>query len=191
MRAVALFAALCVAGSACAQTADPAYEPLARAYNALKARDYDNAIDGFLKAIELAPERSSIRKDLGYAYLRIGENELAREQFHEAMRLEPDDTQVALEYAFLCYETKQQAEARRIFDRIRKTGNLVAEQAFHNIDDPLAAALRAGKMPLRRAPTTSMRTMSWQHSPNSGMNWSWRPSIMRRPGAFIRTGARC
>jgi len=57
------------------------------------------------------------------------------------MRLDPADTQVALEYAFLSYEAKAQAEARRIFDRIRKTGNATAEQAFHNIDDPLAAAI--------------------------------------------------
>ena len=51
-------------------------------------------------------------------------------------------TRVALEYAFLSYETKAQAEARRIFDRDpRKSGNPVAEQAFHNIDDPLAAGI--------------------------------------------------
>src|SRR5579875_322925 len=150
MRAVALFAALWVAGSACAQTPDPAYEPLARAYDALKARDYDVAIDGFLKAIELAPERASIRKDLAYAYLRIGENELARDQFQAAMRLKHEDTQVALEYAFLCYETKQQAQARRIFDRIRKTGNPIAEKAFHNIDDPLAAGIARWKEAIAR-----------------------------------------
>jgi Flp pilus assembly protein TadD len=120
---------------------DPAYAPLTRAYDALRARDYDTAVTNFLKGIELAPGRASIRKDLGYTYLKIGENELARDQFAEAMRLAPDDVQVAMEYAFLCYETKEQAQARRIFDRIRKTGNAVAEQAFHNIDDPLAAGI--------------------------------------------------
>ena len=57
------------------------------------------------------------------------------------MRLDPADTAAALEYAFLCYETKQQAEARRVFDRLRRTGNAIAEQAFHNIDDPLAAGI--------------------------------------------------
>ena len=57
------------------------------------------------------------------------------------MRLDPNDIQVALEYAFLCYESKQQAEARRIFDRIRRTGNAAAEQAFQNIDGPLAAGI--------------------------------------------------
>jgi tetratricopeptide (TPR) repeat protein len=57
------------------------------------------------------------------------------------MRLEPADQHVALEYAFLCYETKQQAIARRVFDRIRKTGNATAQQAFDNIDKPLAEGI--------------------------------------------------
>jgi len=133
-----------------AQAPDPAYEPLARAYEALRAQDYDTAVAGFLKGIEIVPARAAIRKDLAYAYLKIGENELARDQFREAMRLEPDDTQVALEYAFLCYETKEQAEARRIFDRIRKTGNAVAEQAFRNIDAPLAAGIARWKEAIER-----------------------------------------
>jgi len=119
-----------VAAAACAQTPGPAE----RGYAALRARDYDAAIAAFLAA----PDRANIRKDLAYTYLKIGEPELARDQFHEAMRLDPADITSALEYAFLCYETKQQAEARRIFDRLRKTGNAIAEVAFHNIDDPLA-----------------------------------------------------
>ncbi|HEY1497132.1 MAG TPA: tetratricopeptide repeat protein [Candidatus Solibacter sp.] len=130
MRLVIYFS---VAALACAQTPDPAE----RAYAALRVRDYDGAIAAFLAA----PDRANIRKDLAYTYLKIGEPELARDQFHEAMRLDPADTTAALEYAFLCYETKQQAEARRIFDRLRKTGNTTAEQAFHNIDDPLAGGI--------------------------------------------------
>jgi Tfp pilus assembly protein PilF len=74
---------------------------------------------------------------LAYTLLKIGETEAARDQFAEAMRLDPGDDHVALEYAFLCYETKQQAVARRVFDRIRKSGNATAEQAFENIDRPL------------------------------------------------------
>jgi Tfp pilus assembly protein PilF len=138
MRAVVLFLACRLA---LAQAPDSAYEPLARAYEALRVKDYDAAVAGFLKGIEAAPSRASIRKDLAYTYLKIGENELAREQFREAMRIQPADVQVALEYAFLCYETKEQAQARRIFDRVRKTGNAVAEQAFQNIDAPLAAGM--------------------------------------------------
>jgi Flp pilus assembly protein TadD len=128
-----------------AQTPDPAYQPLERAYQALRDKGYDQAIASFGQAIALSPNRASIRKDLAYTLLKVGENEAARDQFGEAMRLDPADEHVALEYAFLCYETKQQAEARRIFDRIRKTGQAplqdTAEQAFHNIDEPLATGI--------------------------------------------------
>jgi tetratricopeptide (TPR) repeat protein len=128
--------------------ADPAYEPLNGAYEALRARSYDSAISLFQKAIELAPGRAAIRKDLAYTYLKVGENELAREQFRSAMEIDPADSQVAMEFAFLAYETKQQAEARRVFDRIRKLGGpsaITAEQAFQNIDAPLAAGIERWK----------------------------------------------
>lgn len=135
---------LLFAGLALAQSPDPAYAPLARAYEALKVRAYDTAIPAFLQAIAASPARPDIRKDLAYTYLKAGENALALDQFRAAMRLDPADTQVALETAFLANETPRPAgpaEARRIFDRIRKTGNPIAEQAFHNIDDPLAAGI--------------------------------------------------
>src|SRR5581483_9878942 len=122
-------------------TPEPSYDPLSRAYDALRARDYDGAVLGFLEGIAAAPQRASIRKDLAYTYLKIGENELAREQFRQAMAIAPDDAAVAMEYAYLCYETKQQQQARRIFDRIRTAApepfRNRAEQAFQNIDRPL------------------------------------------------------
>ena len=142
MRAIILLAAC---GLVCAQAPDPAYEPLSRAYDALRSRDYDAAIAGFLKAIDAAPQRASIRKDLGYTYLKTGETELARDQFRDAMTMDPADTQIALEYAFLAYDTNQRRQARRIFDRVRKSGQqpfaATAEQAFQNVDGPLAAGI--------------------------------------------------
>ena len=134
-----------LAPMAFAQAPDPAYEPLTRAYQQLRDHAYDAAISNFQKALELAPKRASIHKDLAYTYLKVGENELAREQFRAAMEMEPADVQVAMEFAFLAYETKLQAEARRIFDRIRKTGNPTAEHAFQNIDAPLAAGIERWK----------------------------------------------
>jgi Tfp pilus assembly protein PilF len=125
-----------------AQPPDPAYEPLAKAYEALRTRNYDDAIALFLKAAEAAPARPAVRKDLAYTYLKIGENTAARDQFREAMLRDPQDLHVALEYAFLCNETKEQAQARRVFDRIRQSGDpasrATAERAFQNIDRPLA-----------------------------------------------------
>ena len=91
------------------------------------------------------PSRAAIRKDLAYAYLKIGENVLAREEFREAMRLDPADFHVALEYAFLCHDTNRKAAARRVFDRVRQAGDpesrKTAEEAFRNVDGPLAAGI--------------------------------------------------
>jgi Tfp pilus assembly protein PilF len=146
---ILLFAATLASGLASAQTTaqppDPAYEPLNKAYEALRVRNYDDAVALFLKAIEAAPARPAVRKDLAYTYLKIGENVAAREQFREAMLLDRKDFHVALEYAFLCYETKEQAQARRVFDHIRQAGDpesrATAERAFQNIDRPLAEGI--------------------------------------------------
>ncbi len=138
MRVLILLAGL---GYACAQAPDPAYEPMTRAYESLRNREYDAAVSDFLRAAEISPRLVSIRKDLGYTYLKVGENIRAREQFQIAMELDPNDLQVAKEYAFLCYETGERRQARRVFDRVRKTGDGAAEQAFQNIDAPLAAGI--------------------------------------------------
>lgn len=151
---VLLFGALYFAALARAEE-NPGYEALSRAYSELKTKDYDRAVADFVEAIRLSPHRADIRKDLAYTYLKIGEPELAREQFGEAMRLTPNDTHVALEYAFLCYEAQDRtghgdaigwkATARRIFDRVRTSGEAAsratAEQAFQNIDQPLGAGI--------------------------------------------------
>src|SRR6266550_4249029 len=101
----------------CAFLLAQAQKPLDGAYAALHVQSYEAAIDLFHQAITAEPNRAAIRKDLAYTYLKIGEPESARTQFGEAMRLDPADTHVALEYAFLCNETGHQAEARRNIDR--------------------------------------------------------------------------
>src|SRR5450755_3647623 len=141
-----------ILGLAYSQNSDPSFQPLQQAYDALRKKDYDQAIAGFRQAIALAPNRAAIRKDLAYTLLKIGENEAARDQFAEAMRLDPTDQHVALEYAFLCYETKQQSVARRIFDRIRKTGDATAAQAFENIDRPLRDGIARWTKALEMSP---------------------------------------
>ncbi len=139
-----------------AQNPDPAYEPLRQAYEALQNKQYDRAIESFQQAILAAPARPAIRKDLAYVYLKVGESEAARDQFAAAMRLDSADFHVALEYAFLCNENKMQAEARRVFDRVRKAGDaasrVTAEQAFENIDQPLASGIERWKKALQLAP---------------------------------------
>jgi tetratricopeptide (TPR) repeat protein len=129
---------------------DPAYDLLTHAFDSLRLHDYDAAISSFEKAVSLSPNRADIRKNLAYTLLKTGENEAAREQFGQAMQLDPADLHLALEYAFLCYEARdnapaRKAEARRIFARIRQSADpqsrATAEQAFQNIDAPLAAGI--------------------------------------------------
>lgn len=143
---------LAVAAGAIAQTADPAYTVLEKAYDALRVNDYDRAIAGFEEAIRLAPDRASVRKDLAYTLLKTGETEAARDQFAAAMNLDPGDDHLAMEYAFLCYETRETAIARRIFDRIRKKGDPTAAQAFENIDRPLREGIARWSRTVELAP---------------------------------------
>jgi Tfp pilus assembly protein PilF len=158
MRLVIPFLLVCAVRGAqtSAPNPDPAYAPLSKAFDYLRNRDYDNAIAFFEKAVAAAPTRPSIRKDLAYTLLKVGESEAARDQFGEAMRLDHNDTHVALEYAFLCNDTKKQVEARRIFDRIRKSGDpasaATAEQAFQNIDGPLRTGIDRWKKALELNP---------------------------------------
>jgi Tfp pilus assembly protein PilF len=143
-----LFLTLVAAAFAAGQVPDPA----TNAYEALRTKDYDRAIQGFRRALALAPDRSSIHKDLAYTLLKVGETEAGRDEFAEAVRLDTADEHVALEYAFLCYETNQKALARRIFDRLRKGGNQAAAEAFENIDRPLREGIARWKRVLETSP---------------------------------------
>ena len=133
---------LAISGTARAQLG-PDASPGDQAYDALRAKDYDRAIADFRLALVSAPENAPIRKDLAYTLLKVGETEAARDQFAEAMRLDPQDDQVALEYAYLCYETQEPAEARRIFDRLKNAGNAYAAYGFRECRPASAGRDRA------------------------------------------------
>src|SRR5438128_1221287 len=79
------------------------YRVLTDAYAARRVDDYDRAVIGFARALELAPARSDVRKDLAYTYFRVGDNERARRQFAEVVRRDSADVWAALELAFLDY----------------------------------------------------------------------------------------
>jgi tetratricopeptide (TPR) repeat protein len=147
-----LLLALVFATAVAAQTDDPAFAPLTKAYQALWAKNYDAAIEGFQRAAALAPDRPAIRQDLAYTLLKVGDTDGARDQFAEALRLDPSNDQVALEYAFLCYETKQPVIARRIFERLAKAGNVTAREAFENVDRPLREGIARWQETLRLRP---------------------------------------
>ena len=136
-----------------------AQAPADQAYEALRAKNYDGAIASFRQAVEDAPQRADLRKDLAYTLLKIGETEAARDQFAEVMRLDPKDDRASLEYAFLCYETKQPVLARRTFDRLRKASDAAADvkesamAAFENVDKPLREGIERWEKALQLDPS--------------------------------------
>jgi Tfp pilus assembly protein PilF len=143
------------------QAPDGAYAKLEQAYQALNAKDYARAVNGFEEALaapSLDPKRAAgVHKDLAYTLLKIGENERARDQFAEAARLDPADEGAALEYGFLCNETKQPAAARHTFLRLRTAARdaanrATAAEAFEHIDRPLAEGIARWRQALALDP---------------------------------------
>jgi tetratricopeptide (TPR) repeat protein len=158
-----LLVAICV--SALAQA--PGDAELNAAYQALNAKDYDRAIALFSKGLQRQPQNAKVHKDLAYTLLKTGENAEARDEFERALQLDPKDETAALEFAFLAYETKKPIEARRMFDKLRHSTNAstraTAEQAFHNIDKPLAEGIARWQEALRRAPDPNALTTFSAH----------------------------
>ncbi len=125
------------------------------AYKAAAAKQYDQAIALFRKGLVLQPGRAAAHKDLAYTLLKTGETTDARDEFAAALRLEPTDEAAGLEFAFLAYETGQPIEARRTFNKLRHSTTpqtrATAEQAFQNIDKPLADGIARWKIALQRS----------------------------------------
>jgi tetratricopeptide (TPR) repeat protein len=125
-------------------------------YKHLKAKNYDEAVASFRKGLALHPANAKAHKDLAYTLLKTGDNAEARDEFEHALKLDPKDDVAALEFAFLAYETKKPIEARHVFDRLRHSLNpataKTAEQAFQNIDQPLAAGIARWQEALSRVP---------------------------------------
>ena len=129
---------------------------LQQAYHLLAIKDYDGAIASFRKGLANGSRNAGAYKDLAYTLLKTGENADARDQFEHALSINPQDDTAALEFAFLAFETKKPIEARRMFDQLRHSANpatrATAEQAFQNIDRPLADGIARWKEALARAP---------------------------------------
>ena len=89
------------------------------------------------------------------------------------MRLDPADHHVALEYAFLCYETKQQGGGPphlRPPSESRIAIRATAAQAFENIDRPLAEGIARWKQALAAVPgnfSAHRNSRGWRSSATS------------------------
>ena len=152
---------------ALSQTTD---EPeLSQAYKAALQKNYDSAIDLFHKGLAKDPGNAAAHKDLAYTLLKTGDNAEARDEFEAALKINSHDEPAALEFAFLAYETQKPIEARRMFDRLRKSGTAAtratAQKAFENIDGPLAEGIARWQQALARSANPndiSMFSAHWE-----------------------------
>jgi tetratricopeptide (TPR) repeat protein len=126
------------------------------AYAELRAGRYDAAVAGFRQALALDPELTHVRKDLAYTLLKRGDREEARDEFAAVLEREQGDEQAALEYGFLCYETRRAQTARRRFLRLRGSKDeqvrRTAARAFEAIDKPLQEGIERWSEAIRLAP---------------------------------------
>jgi tetratricopeptide (TPR) repeat protein len=164
LRALVLFAS--TAALLFAET-PPGQVEITNAYAALQKRDYDSAIELFRKGLAAQPLNTGAHKDLAYTYLKTGENAEARDEFAAALKLNPNDETSALEFAFLAFETKEPIQARRMFDKLRKSGSdatkKTAEKAFQNIDQPLADGITRWQEAIANSPKPNDLTMFSAH----------------------------
>jgi tetratricopeptide (TPR) repeat protein len=145
----------------------PGQVELTKAYAALHKKDYDLAVEFFRQGIALEPANAGIHKDLAYTLLKTGDDPAARDEFAAALKLNPQDESAALEFAFLAFETKQPIEARRMFDKLRQSGSpatrKTAEQAFRNIDTPLATSIARWQQAIAQSPIPNDLSMFSAH----------------------------
>ena len=139
--------------------AERAYTVLAGAFGALRTRDYDAAISGFVRVLELTPSRNDVRKNLAYTYFKVGKNELARRQFEEVVRRDSSDETAALELAFLDFDSPQtgkKAEAYSLFNRLRSARNTSirsrATITFSSVDTALGTRMAQWSDAMRKEP---------------------------------------
>lgn len=126
-------------------TSGPTRNALERAYAALAAEDYDQAVAGFRESLALQPAQPQIEKELAYALLKTGATIEAREAFSRAVHLEPADERAAMELAFLQHETGQAADALATFQRLAQSEDAqvreLAAATARNLEGELDAAI--------------------------------------------------
>lgn len=153
---ILLIGLICWSAGAVPRAAEPGTDPGDAAYAALRAGNLDRTVELFRLAVKARPDVPHLHKDLAYTLLKTGEREEARDQFAQALRLDARDEQSALEYGFLCYETKRPTEARRVFLRWKSAGSEATRQtaakAFESIDRPLREGIERWQAAVAAAP---------------------------------------
>lgn len=101
----------------------------------------------FRRALDLKPDHASLRKDLAYLLLEVGETESAVEEFQRTTEAAPNDMQAAAQLAYLYLGMDREDEAFGLLERARQSEDpdvvLRAEQTLTEVRARKAAPARA------------------------------------------------
>lgn len=84
---------------------------------AREAGRYDEAVDAYMKAVELAPRDAAARRDLGLVLSEAGRLDAAIAQYREAARLEPDKALTRFSLGLLLKDSGDMEAARRELEK--------------------------------------------------------------------------
>jgi tetratricopeptide (TPR) repeat protein len=135
---------------------DPAYPVLNRAYEQLRLKQYDEAVAGFRRALELNPSRVSVFKDLGYALQKMGETAQAVEAFEAFHAAVPSDYQTIMELAYLYAQVQKEDLALDFFRQAISSPDpaqaALAREGFDNVERPILAEIERWSGAIKQDP---------------------------------------
>jgi tetratricopeptide (TPR) repeat protein len=118
-----------------------AYQVLNRAYEQLRLKQYDEAVAGFRRGLELDPSHVSVFKDLGYTLQKMGETEQAVEAFEAYHAAVPGDYQTIMELAYLYAQVQKEDRALDFFRLAMRSPDpaqaALAHEGFDNVERPI------------------------------------------------------
>ena len=117
------------------------------AYNDLgvishKLKKLENAGNYYRKAVQLAPDNITFRKNLAdFIFVIEGHPEKAMVHYHEALKSSPKDTEVLMMVGSLCLSLGSEEEARNFFNLVLEIEpwNIDAGKALENLDESTSA----------------------------------------------------
>ena len=123
-----------------------AYQVLNRAYEQLRLKQYDDAVAGFRRTLELDPSLLPVFKDLGYTLQKMGETEQAVEAFEAFHKAVPGDYQTIMELAYLYAQVQKEGRALEFFRRAMNSPDpsqaALAREGFDNVERPILAEIQ-------------------------------------------------
>jgi len=122
------------------QAPDDVQALLNRAYQHLRDKEYETAVELFQQAVSQDAALVRAYRDLGFTYKKMGEATKAAAAFEAYAKSRPDDFENLLDLGYAYAETQREPQALEMFRRVQASGSPQAEQAgqaYRTVEQPL------------------------------------------------------